>query len=378
LPIFRSDEADDTARDAKALPNSGDSSARGALPDVEQHENRAGEPETVRLHTPERRERVKSKRQELRRKKQELREIRTEVLAAEDWAERIEHNKRKKTVLQEIFRLERELRAAEEGRAEGAPVTGALPDFVVIGAQKCGTTFLYHLLSQHPLVEPAASKELHFFDNNFDLGVEWYRQCFPAPRWEDSRRTITGEATPYYMFHPLAAERMAEVVPQTRLIALLRNPVDRAFSHHQQETRKGDETLSFEEAIAAEEARLRGERNKMLEDEYYASFEHQRLSYLSRGIYVDQLLRWTDLFSKEQLLVLKSEDFFENPQQTLKLVLDFLGLPEWEPEVPELGYRRHEGRYEGGMDPVLRRRLEEYFAPHNRRLYDFLGVDLGW
>ena len=351
MPIFRSDEADNLTREANTA-----------------RQQRA----------PAHVDSVKSKMQELRRIKQELREVRTEALTAKDWAERTEHNKKKKTIQQKIFRLERELRATEEGRAGDTPVTGALPDFVIIGAQKCGTTFLYHLLAQHPLVEPAASKELHFFDKNFDLGVEWYRQCFPVARWEDGHGTISGEATPYYMFHPLAAERMVEVVPKARLIALLRNPVDRAYSHHQQEARKGDEPLSFEEAIEAEEGRLCGERNRMLEDKKYASFEHQRLSYLSRGIYVDQLLRWSELYAREQLLVIKSEDFFENPLGSLESVLGFLGLPEWEPTPSELGNRRHEGRYEGGLDPVLRGRLEEYFEPHNRRLYDFLGEDLGW
>jgi len=376
LPIFRSDDAHDTALDAKANPKDG--STRGELPDLGRSVDQIEDPKSARRRTAEQRKRIKGKRQELRRKKQELRKIRSEALAAEDWAERTEHNKRKKTVLQEVFRLERELRAAEEGRAEGRPETGALPDFVVIGAQKCGTTFFYHLLSQHPLVEPAASKELHFFDKNFDLGVEWYRRCFPAPRWEDGRRTITGEATPYYMFHPLASERMAEVIPQARLIMLLRNPVDRAYSHHQQEVRKGGETLNFEEAVEAEETRLRSEREMLLENEHYASFEHQRLSYLSRGIYVNQLLRWAEFFDREQMLVLKSEDFFEKPQDVLKSVLDFLELPTWKPTPSEMGTRRNESRYERGMDPVLRRRLEEYFEPHNKRLYDFLGVDLGW
>jgi hypothetical protein len=366
------------ARDARTLPDQENRSARGALPDVEQRGDQTGDPRTVRRRTPEQRKRVKSKRQELRRQRQELRKIRGEALAAEDWAERTEHNKRRRTILQEIFRLERELRAAEEGRAEDEPVTGALPDFVIIGAQKCGTTFFYHLLSQHPLIESAASKELHFFDKYFDLGVEWYRRCFPTPRWESGRRTITGEATPYYMFHPLAPERMVKVVPQARLMVLLRNPVERAYSHHQQEVRKGAETLSFDEAIEAEKVRLRGEREKLLDEEHYASFEHQRLSYLSRGIYVDQLRHWTKFFPREQMLVLKSENFFKSPQDVLKLALDFLDLPTSKAAPSEMGTGRNESRYEGRMDPSTRRRLEEYFEPHNKRLYDYLGVDLGW
>jgi hypothetical protein len=385
LQIFRFEKAFAIARNVKAFLNPEDGNTPSALPAVERHED----PKAAQLRASEHKKRLRS---EIKSKRQELSQIKEKAHAAKEWAERIEHNKRKKGIQQEIFRLERELRAAKVGgdkdtlagrhsapAAEGEePQTGALPDFVIIGTQKGGTTFLYHLLTQHPLVEPAASKESHFFDLFFDEGVEWYRRFFPAPRWEDDRRTITGEASPYYLFHPYAAERMAKVVPKARLIALLRNPVDRAYSLYQQQVRKGHETLKFEDAIESEEARLRGERDRMLEDEHLASFEHQHFSYLSRGIYVDQLLRWSRFFDREQLLVLKSEDFFENPIETLQVVLEFLGLPGWKPEVSGLENKRNAGEYERGMNPSTRRRLEEYFEPHNRRLYDHLGVDLGW
>lgn len=283
-------------------------------------------------------------------------------------AERASRKKSKKRVQQEIFQLKKEFRAAKKelrgarDRADNLhdrPVlqtaveseTGALPDFVIIGGKKCGTTSLYHLLTQHPHVEPAASKELHYFDTLFDEGIEWYRRCFPAPRWENGRRTITGEATPY-MTNQLAPERMAEVVPQARLISLLRNPVDRAHSDFQQVVRKGREPRTFEEAIEGETS-----------------------EYLSRGVYADQLLRWSKFFSEEQMLVLKSEDFFERPADTLRLVLDFLDLPGWEPEASEI---RNRGAYTQKMDPTTRQRLEDYFEPHNRRLYEYVGVDFGW
>jgi hypothetical protein len=336
---------------------------------------------------------------ELKSKKRETKQIGKELLAAEDPAERGEHRRRiqriqqdsarlraelraakkkgraanigrkqrKKTIQQEIFQLQREYDAAEKRRAgDQEPGTGALPDFVVIGGKKCGTTFLYHLLTQHPLVEPAASKELHFFDIVFDEGIEWYRRCFPQPTWEDGRRTITGEGTPY-MAHRLAPERMAQVIPQVRLIALLRNPVDRAYSdYHYVARRGGRETRTFEEAIGLDEEATGAGQERLLDDDS---------EYLSRGVYVDQLLRWSRFFSREQMLVLKSEDFFERPKETLKGVLDFLGVPEWEPEALEV---RQKGRYEQKMDPATRRRLEEYFEPHNKRLYDYLGKDFGW
>ena len=314
-----------------------------------------------------------------KRVRQEISQLRNELQATKesDRAERFERKRRKKTAQQEILRLERELHAAKEAPA----TTGALPDFVVIGGKKCGTTYLYHLLSQHPLVEPAASKELHYFDALYEQeDTEWYRRCFPTPRWKDGHRTITGEGTPY-MAHILAPERMAKVVPQARLIALLRNPVDRAYSDCQMVARKGREPRSFEEAIGLEQVRSSGKEEEAPEGRRRSSAGvlKEDSEYLSRSVYVDQLLRWSRFFGQEQMLVLKSEDFFERPQQTLEIVFGFLGLPEWEPEVSKiLPKRRNKGDYEEGMDPSTRRRLEEYFEPHNRRLYDFLGKDLGW
>lgn len=174
--------------------------------------------------------------------------------------------------------------------------TGSLPDFVIIGAQKSGTTSLYHVLSQHPYVRPAARKELHYFSIFFHRGLDWYRSCFPSPEQEAGRSTITGESSPYYLFHPHAPRRMAEALPQTRLIVLLRNPVDRAYSHYQMIANFGHEPLTFEEAIEAEEVRLSGEKAKMLDDGQYFSFAHQYFSYLAKGIYVDQLAYWSKFF----------------------------------------------------------------------------------
>jgi hypothetical protein len=247
---------------------------------------------------------------------------------------------------------------------------GPLPDFVIVGAQRCGTTFLYDLLSRHPRVEPATKKEVHYFDLHYGRGIEWYRSHFPRVE----RGSITGESSPYYLFHPHAAGRMVEVIPRVRLIALLRNPVERAYSGYHHEVRRGNETLGFEEAVEAEEARLRGEKKKMLVDEHYVSPNYQRFSYLSRGIYVDQLVHWSRYFPGDQMLVLKSEDLFDWLPETLGHILAFLGLPDWKPAVSDGGL---EGRYPP-MHPATRHRLRDYFEPHNRRLYEYLGVDFGW
>jgi hypothetical protein len=287
---------------------------------------------------------------------------------------------------QEITRLKRKLSAAR-GPANSIRTTpkgslgdieeGTLPDFIIIGGQKCGTTFLYHLLCQHPHVEAGARKEVHYFDMRFERGIGWYRAQFPRPREVDGRRVITGEASPYYLYHPHAARRAAEVVPQAKLIALLRDPVDRAFSDYHDKVRLGKEPLAFEEAIEAEESRLRGEREKMLADERYASGKYRAFSYISRGIYVDQLQTWLEFFDREQLLVLKSEDMFENPSATLQRVLNFLNLPDWKPDSPPVSETLNAGRY-AMMNPATQQRLRDYFEPHNQRLYAYLNTDFDW
>lgn len=253
---------------------------------------------------------------------------------------------------------------------------GMLPDFLIIGAQKGGTTFLYNVLRRHPHVEAAVKKEIHFFDTSrFRRGVDWYRTHFPRQQQEDGQRVITGEASPYYLFYPHAARRVAETIPQAKLIALLRNPIDRAYSDYQHTLRQGNETLGFNEALDLEEERLRGEKEKILADESYRSIDYRRSSYLARGIYVDQLEEWHRYFDPKQLLILKSEDFFASPLETLELVLEFLGLPERD---FKLEGKRNEGGYSEPMDPETRRWLQEYYEPHNKRLYEYLGVDFGW
>jgi len=315
------------------------------------------------------REKLISKR--LTSKRQEFRQLKNELLHTSVRQKRTEYKKRKKRVQQEIFRLNNDLRHTAAERSNGAlngwqaapqgaseSGTGAMPDFLIIGARKCGTTFLYDLLTRHPCVEPAAKKELHYFDILFkEQGIDWYRRCFPGPRWKDGRRTITGEATPY-LTDPHVPQRIAKVLPQARLIALLRDPVQRAYSDYQQVARKGREPLPFEEAIEAEKRQTKVLRG-----------------YLSRSIYVGHLMRWSRVFAEDQMLVLKSEDFFERTQETLERVLDFLDVPMWEAEAPE---KRNKGEYETQMAPATRQRLEEYFEPHNARIYEYLGVDFEW
>ena len=199
------------------------------------------------------------------------------------------------------------------------------PRFLIIGCQKCGTTSLYNYLIQHPQVIPASKKEIHYFDSNYHRGATWYKKHFPvdAPK---KNPPITGEATPYYILHPHVPARVKAALPDVKLILMLRDPVERAFSHYKHHVKFDIEPLTFEAAIEAEAERLNGEWNKMLQDENYASYNLQMYSYLARGVYVTQLERWWAHFPKEQLLLLQSEDFFANPENAYLETLDFLGL----------------------------------------------------
>ena len=194
-----------------------------------------------------------------------------------------------------------------------------LPDFLIIGTQRGGTTALYHYLKTHPCITPATIADTHFFDKKYSKGLAWYRGHFPTSFRKISaqhlqrRAFVTGEASSSYLFHPHAPKRVAQVLPHVKLITLLRNPVDRAYSQYYHAIELGHETLSFEEAIQSEEERTWQEREKILKDEHYESHTYQHRSYLSRGIYVEQLQAWMHVFPREQFLILKSEDFYAGP-----------------------------------------------------------------
>lgn len=251
-----------------------------------------------------------------------------------------------------------------------APAAQGMPHFFIIGAQRGGTRSLYEYLSGHPDIQPANTDEIHYFSLFFDRGRRWFQSQFPAL----GPGQITGEASPYYLFHPLAPERLHAVAPEAKLIVLLRNPVDRAFSHHQLELRQGNEPLSFEDAIAAESSRLSEEVERIRDDDTYASFAHQHYSYLARGRYVEQLRRWLSLFPRDQVLVLKSEDFYRDPATGYQQVTDFLGLAPH----PLANARIYNRSPRESIPPAVRQRLDEYFAPHNAALSDLVGVEMTW
>ena len=245
------------------------------------------------------------------------------------------------------------------------------PDFVIVGAQRGGTTSLHAYLSAHPQVITPATKELHFLTDRYERGLDWYLGQFPS---ELPLGVVTGEATPYALFHPLAPRRLLEIAPAAKSIVLLRNPVDRAYSHYLLEWSRGEETLDFAAALDAELERLDGEEARLARDPWYTSAFHKHASYMARGDYARQLERWFAVFPREQILVIRSEDLYERSAETFARIAEFLAI---NPDTT-IPFTTHNQTFGPPLDPAIRRRLSEHFAPSNVRLADLLGWDPGW
>ena len=256
--------------------------------------------------------------------------------------------------------------------AWGRATAGArpLPDFLVLGAQKAGTTALYAYLRRHPGIAGPAWKEVSFFDRHWERGVRWYRGNFPLR----SGGRIVGEASPSYLFHPLAPERIYAVCPEAKLIAILRDPVERAFSHYQHEVALGREPLTFEDALAAEDERTGGEEERLRSEPGYFSHPWWDWTYRARGLYAEQLERFLVVFPRERLLVLTSDELSEDTAGAYARTLAFLGAEPYElDDYPRVFDRDYEE-----MLPETRAALAAEFAEPNRRLEELLGRRLGW
>jgi len=256
-----------------------------------------------------------------------------------------------------------------------------LPSFLIVGAQRCGTTSMSRTLGEHPAVFGAVlHEEVHFFDVSYRRGMSWYRGHFPllAGARRASRAAavepVSFESSPYYMFHPLAPERIARDLPGVRLLVLLRDPVERAYSGHAHEVAHGFEAEPFDLALELEAARLEGQAERIEADPGYFSYSHQHHSYIARGQYVEQLERLERHFGRERVHVVDSGDFFTDPEKVYDGVLDFLGLPN-------RGYpafKRRNARPRSPMSASVRARLEEHFRPYDERLAAWLGYEPSW
>jgi len=251
----------------------------------------------------------------------------------------------------------------ELAKLEWKPRKETAPDFIIIGAGKCGTSSLHKYISQHPQVLAPHKKELNFFHGNFNKGVDWYLSHFPSIT--DSQEYLTGEASPVYFHAPHVDRRIHDLFPQTKLIVLLRNPTDRAVSWHYHQVKCGIDNITPEESIKRSIKQLEQSPDRDLS--YHGG-------HILESLYFYKLKRWMSLFPQEQFLILKSEDFFTQPSTVMSQVFDFLGLPQYESP--------HYVKYNSGLyvpiEDNLRQRLREYFQPHNQKLEQYLDRSFGW
>jgi hypothetical protein len=285
-------------------------------------------------------------------------------------------------------RLERALRESVKSTAHGLGWLTAdlrpLPDFLIVGTKRGGTTSMWRYLLSHPCVLPMLPsreniKSPHYFYRYFDRGERWYRGHFASQPYRSIVQSLrgsalTGEASPYYLYDPRVPDRVAATLPAVRVIVMLRNPVNRAYSHYWERYDQGTEPLGFAEALAAEPGRLAGELDAMSRDPFYYSRAHDWYSYRDRGVYAPQVRRWLSRVDRERMLIVRSEDFYADPGAVMALVLEFLNLPAHRTDLQ----RRHNYRPAPAMDPAARADLTDFYQQSNRELYDLIERDLDW
>lgn len=256
----------------------------------------------------------------------------------------------------------------------------ALPQYLLIGAKRGGSTTLARNLVSSPGVhalfpQRESLKGTYFFDVNYSRGGAWYRSHFPTVA--SLGNEIVGDASPYYLSHPHAAERARQLVPDARIVCVLRNPVDRAFSHYRERVKQGLETLpTFEAALEAEPDRLAGEVERMLNDPTYVSWNHLNFGYADQSRYASSLERWFQHWPREQVLVERSEDLYEDPHAALNRTRHFLGL-----DAADAGAQAdlHQNRLPNAqISPQTRRDLWAELTPDIERLAALLDEPAWW
>ena len=260
-----------------------------------------------------------------------------------------------------------------------------LPNFIIIGAGRAGTTALYSYLIQHPDIFPAYTEkndpvgDLHFFEYMISNNVDWYKSHFPThftrSYHERKNSFITGEFTSTYMYHPDVPKRVFNLLPKIKLIVILRNPIDKAYSTYQQQFQFEEYTTSFEDTIDAELRRMKLCKDVPSLNSANPDFESSVAHNIIRhGIYADYLETWLEIFDRKQILILNSEDLKNSTKETLHSVFDFLNVSEH--------YIGNTSQVNVGKYPpinkITRKKLIEFFKPHNQRLNKLLDTEFDW
>ncbi len=239
------------------------------------------------------------------------------------------------------------------------------PDFIIIGVQKGGTSSLHAYLCQHPDIQASFRKEVHFFDLFYKRGKHWYRSFFPLR----NTKKVTGEATPFYIFHPLVPKRMKKLLPDIKIIVMLRNPVERAYSHFQMERNKDLETeADFEKAVQQEFKEIQQNEEDYPYHKKAQTKKRMVRSYIARGYYYEQLSKWLEHYPSGNFLILSSEDFFQRPYEILQKVYTFMGVRKIFPESLSV---MNKGDYLK-LSETKTARLQSYFEEDQLKLRNML------
>ena len=249
-----------------------------------------------------------------------------------------------------------------------------LPDFFVIGVVRSGTTSLFHYLNQHPNIVGASYDELGYFDDNYHLGVNWYKSLFPTiftkKRIEKEQgKCLSFDDTPFYIYNPQVVRRIHENFPNSKMILLLRNPVDRAYSNYNLSPNR---KLTFEETIENEINEIQNTNLELKDESYLVNDFYEKI--LPRGFYAKQLEVWYQIFSKEKILIKSSEDFANNTDEVLNEIFDFLDVKQ----VKIKDITKHNVRKFPPMEQKTRDYLIEFFKPHNESLYKLINEKFDW
>ena len=255
-----------------------------------------------------------------------------------------------------------------------------LPDFLIIGAPRSGTSSLYSYLVQHHSILPCKIKEPNYFSMYYNRSPSWYKTFF-STKWnkflcetKTKSKAITGEASTQYYWHPHVPKRVKKLIPNAKIIILLRNPIDRSYSQYEMEVRHDNEELTFEAAIKEEKNRISNEMDKMSHNEHYFSSKYTMYAYLEKSIYVNYIKNWLKYFPKDQFLFLKSETFFQETESILEKTFQFLDLPSQK-------FSNFKILRKGNYQPIkkeTRISLIDYFKPYNEELYSLIDQDFHW
>ena len=252
-----------------------------------------------------------------------------------------------------------------------------LPECFVIGVVRSGTTSLYNYLSQHPSIAPAAYDELGYFDDNYHLGVNWYKSLFPTKFTKNKiikkhGKFLTYDVTPFYIYNPLVAKRIFESFPKAKIISNLRNPIDRAYSNYNDALEMGDIKIPFEEVVQIAMDEIDKNKSKLNNEAYIVDTYYENI--LARGFYADQLKIWFEKFQKNQLLMIPSEDLAQKTDQILTKIFEFLDLPYF--KIKDLA--KQNKREYPPMKAETRKLLIEFYRPYNEKLYNLINQHFDW